>query len=275
MLQLCLLNGKHMQAAGYLASVLIGISLGLIGGGGSILTVPVLVYLFGLDALAATTCSLFVVGIASATGSVAYFRQGRIDTRMALFFGLPSVTAVLLTRKYLLPLIPEQLLHTPHVTITRRMLLLLLFAVLMLAAAFRMIRRPSAEVPATAATPVRYPLVFVQGLLTGVVTGLVGAGGGFLIIPALVQLRKMPMKTAVGTSLLIIAVNALAGFAFSLPHTVIPWTLLWRVAGVAIAGILAGSALARQIDGKRLKPAFGWLVLLMGLYILLKETVFS
>lgn len=262
-----------MIIAGYLASVLIGISLGLIGGGGSILTVPVMVYLFGVEATRATVFSLFVVGLTSATGSVSYFRKGLADMRTALVFGVPSVAAVYVTRTWVVPAIPAHIATIGGFAITKDMLLMLLFAVLMIFASASMIRKGKGEPETTEQGGYNYPVLVGQGLFVGTLTGLIGAGGGFLIIPALVNLLKMPMKKAVGTSLVIIAINSGTGFLFSLSRTVIDWPLLLSVAAIAIAGILVGSKMAARIDGKKLKPAFGWFVLIMGVYILIKETL--
>lgn len=261
-----------MHLSGYFASVFIGFSLGLIGGGGSILTVPVLVYLFNVDAALATVYSLFIVGATSAAGSVSYLKNGLVNLRTALVFGVPSIIAVFLTRIYLVPLIPETVLATSAFTLTKNMLLMSLFALLMILASYSMIRRSkSASAGPDGAPAIKYSLVFVQGLAVGVVTGLVGAGGGFLIIPVLVNLLKMPFKTAIGTSLLLIALNSLAGFLFSLFHTSLNWPFLLTVTLIAVIGILLGSYVSTKIDGKKLKPAFGWFVLVVGSYILLKE----
>lgn len=262
-----------MDIAGYIASVLIGISLGLTGGGGSILTVPVFVYLFNVDAASATVYSLFVVGITSTVGSVSYFKRGMVNTKTVVVFGIPSVTAVFLTRAYIAPAIPQSIFSIGNFTLSRNILLMLLFALLMVFASYSMIRK-SKELPESSSQKLfSYPLLFAQGIFIGIITGLVGAGGGFLIIPALVNLLKMPMKTAVGTSLVIIAINSLAGFLFSVRHTVIQWSLLVSVTAIAIAGILIGSYVSTKIDDKKLKPGFGWFVLVMGICIILKETI--
>ncbi len=260
---------------GYLASVFIGISLGLIGGGGSVLTVPVLVYLFKVDAVSGTAYSLFIVGATSAVGSLSYFKKGLINIRMAIFFGIPSIAAVFLTRAYIVPAIPQEILRAGSFIITKNILLMLLFAVLMIFASYSMIKkhRQADDMPRKGAF--NRPLVFMEGIFTGAVTGLVGAGGGFLIIPALVNLLGLPMKIAVGTSLLIISINSLAGFLFSLSHTAVQWPFLLMVTFISIAGVLIGSFLSSKIDGKKLKPAFGWFVLLMGVYIIIKETVLN
>lgn len=263
-----------MDIAGYLASIFIGIALGLIGGGGSILTVPVLVYLFSIDAVLATAYSLFIVGITSVFGSVSYFRKGLVNIRTAIVFGIPSIAAVFLTRAYVVPAIPNEIFRTGGFIVTKSNLLMLLFAVLMITASYSMIKKDKAT---TDGKPVKqrfnYPLILVEGAFVGVLTGLVGAGGGFLIIPALVLLSKLPMKEAVGTSLVIIAAKSLIGFFGENGETAIDWLFLSRVSGFAVTGILLGIVLSRKINGDKLRPAFGWFVLVMGIYIIVKETL--
>lgn len=261
-----------MEIAGYIASVLIGVSLGLIGGGGSILTVPVLVYLFGLDAVSATAYSLFIVGLTAAVGSVSYFRQKLVNVRTAIVFGLPSIVAVFLTRAWLIPAIPKTLFLMGDVLFTRDLLLLILFAVLMIVASFSMIRKGKEKADnQNKKQEFNYPVIFLEGTLVGTFTGLVGAGGGFLIIPALVVLSRLPMKQAVGTSLVIIAAKSLIGFLGESGETVFDWSFLSGVSALAVFGVFIGNALAKRIDGEKLKPAFGWFVLAMGVYILVKE----
>lgn len=262
-----------MEIIGYIASIAIGISLGLIGGGGSILTVPVLVYLFGLDAVVATGYSLFIVGLTSAVGSVDYYRKGLINVKTAIIFGIPSIAAVYATRAFIVPAIPDEVFTIGGFVVGKSLLLMLLFAVLMIAASYSMIRKDKKKAEDNAGEQkFNYPLILAEGGVVGVLTGLVGAGGGFLIIPALVVLSKLPMKMAVGTSLAIIAAKSLLGFSGELGSS-INWTFLLTISAFAIVGIFVGTALAKKIDGAKLKPAFGWFVLVMGIYIILKETV--
>jgi len=260
-----------MEITGYSASILIGISLGLIGGGGSILTVPVLVYLFTVDTVLATTYSLFVVGATSLVGSISYFRKCLVDLHVVLFFGLPSIAAVFLTRHYLLPAIPERLAAFSGFEVSKSILLMVLFAALMIFASYSMIKGDNA--PGSSIRPNNKPLAILQGVIVGFVTGLIGAGGGFLIIPALVNFLRLPMKNAIGTSLVIIAINSLAGFGFSLGQGPIQWRFLLILTAIAVAGVFIGTYLSTKIDGKKLKPMFGWFVLAMGIYILIKETI--
>lgn len=262
-----------MELIGYIAAVLIGVSLGLIGGGGSILTVPVLVYLFGIDAEKAIPYSLFIVGMTSIFGTISYFKNGWVDLQKAVLFGLPSIVMVLVARRYILPMIPDEIFKFSTFALTKNALLMLLFAVTMLVAASSMIRNRKEEL-GTEMVSTNYLAIISKGAMVGLLTGFIGAGGGFLIIPALVNFLKLPMKTAVGTSLLIIAANSLLGFVFSMSYTQISWSFISTIAAIAILGIIIGSLLVTKIDGKKLKPAFGYFVLLMGSYILLKELFF-
>lgn len=262
-----------MEIIGYLASLLIGLSLGLIGGGGSILTLPVLVYLFGVDPTLATAYSLFIVGTASLVGAWPKHRAGLIDHRTALVFGAPSIAAVFITRTFIVPAIPDAVFSIGSFVLTKNILLMVLFAILMLAASVSMLRngKPTHE-NNPGQHSFNYPLILLEGTVVGVFTGLVGAGGGFLIIPALVVLSGLPMKKAVGTSLLIIAAKSLIGFTGDLiSGKQMNWTLLLSVTAIAIVGIFLGNALSSRIDGGSLKKGFGWFVLIMGAYILLRE----
>ncbi len=263
-----------MEYMGYFSSVLIGISLGLIGGGGSILTVPVLVYLFSVDAVAATAYSLFIVGITSAVGSFSYFQKGLVNLKTAVVFGVPSIIAVFLTRAFLVPAIPKTIMQIGHFVLTKELFLLLLFAVLMIVASYSMIKKEKPVENNSQKQVFNYPLIVLEGGIVGVLTGLVGAGGGFLIIPALVLLSKLPMKQAIGTSLVIIAAKSIIGFLGESHETLMDWTLLFTITTLATIGIFIGMALSKRVNGNQLKPAFGWFVLVMGIYILVKETIF-
>jgi uncharacterized membrane protein YfcA len=262
---------------GLLASTVIGISLGLIGGGGSILTVPVLVYLFNVDPVLATAYSLFIVGLSSLVGAFPKYKAGMIDLKTALVFGVPSIIAVFLTRKVLVPAIPETLFEVAGVSVTKALAMMILFAVLMVAASVSMIRDKKKEEQVKDEPRVfNYPMILLEGAVVGVLTGLVGAGGGFLIIPALVMLSKLPMKQAVGTSLLIIAAKSLIGFTGDVMENAdkMDWTLLSIVTSLAVVGIFVGNQLSKKVDGTALKKGFGWFVLVMGIYIIVKELAF-
>ncbi len=264
-----------MAIVGYLAASLIGVSLGLIGGGGSILTVPVLVYLFGVDPVLATAYSLFIVGLTSLVGTIPKYHEHLVNLKTAVIFGIPSIIAVYATRTWLVPLIPDPVFSIDGFVVTKAMLMMGLFALLMVFASISMIRDTPAVADGgyagTAPQQFNYPMILLEGAVVGVLTGLVGAGGGFLIIPALVLFSKLPMKQAVGTSLLIIAAKSLFGFMGDLSHYHLDWLLLGTITALAISGIFVGNRLSRYVDGNKLKKAFGWFVLLMGVYILVKE----
>lgn len=262
---------------GYLSAILIGVSLGLIGGGGSILTVPILVYLFNQAPEIATSYSLFIVGITSLIGAYAYYKRGEIELKTSLLFGTPSIIAVYLTRKILLPSLPSTLWSWGTFEVTKDLGLMLLFAILMIAASVSMIRNKKennsqSKKWSRSTTTV---LVMAEGSIVGVLTGLVGAGGGFLIIPALVLLTGLTMKKAIGSSLLIIASKSLIGFSGDVSRLEIDYTFLIIISLLSIIGIIIGSKLASKTNERKLKPAFGWFVLLMGIYILWKETAYS
>jgi len=259
-----------IEIIGFAASLLIGISLGLIGGGGSILTVPILVYLIGIEASEqAPAYSLFIVGATALVGSFQKYREGFVDIKTFLVFGIPSILSVYLTRSYLVPAIPDTM-SIAHIELTKRMLVMGLFATLMVFASISMIRgRKDGNVEGPISY--NYPLILLEGLLVGVLTGLVGAGGGFLIIPALVKLSKLSMKKAVGTSLLIIASKSLIGFTGDAMRLNIQWSLLLLLTLLAVVGIFIGNAMSRKVPGHKLKAGFGWFVLVMGIYIMGKE----
>ncbi|MBB5439195.1 hypothetical protein HDC92_002882 [Pedobacter sp. AK017] len=261
-----------MEIFAYFASALIGISLGLIGGGGSILTVPVMVYLFGVSPLLATSYSLFIVGSTSLVGAIQNFRNGFVKVKTALMFGAASISTVFLTRKFLIPSIPKHLFYIGSFEVTENIMTMVLFAILMLTAAVAMIRdNDSLEKEPVPAKPAGLFTLLLYGVAIGLATGLLGAGGGFLLIPTLVLLVGLPMKEAVGTSLLIIALNSLIGFTGDLGHFTINWFFLLKITGIAIAGIIIGGLINKKIPGASLKKGFGWFVMLMGLYILTKE----
>lgn len=265
---------SKMEIIGYISSIIIGISLGLIGGGGSILTVPVLVYLFGVEPMLATAYSLFIVGTSSLIGAVPKYKQGLISIKTAIVFGIPSIIAVFATRKLIVPAIPDEVFTVGGFVVTKAILMMILFAVLMVAASVSMIRdNKSKKEEVEAEQKFNYPMILIEGSIVGILTGLVGAGGGFLIIPALVMLSKLPMKMAVGTSLLIIAAKSLIGFIADASSNggVMDWKLLGIVTSLAIVGIFIGNMLSKKIDGNKLKKGFGWFVLVMGIYIIINE----
>lgn len=261
-----------MEIVGYVLSVCIGIILGLLGGGGSILAIPILVYFFKVDAVTASAYSLFIVGVTSFVGAIPKYKEHLVSVRAGLLFGVPSILSIFFTRKWLIPAIPDIALTLGEFELTKRILLLGLFAVLMIAAAVTMItRKNETDVPVEP----NALLAAIEGMLIGFLTGLVGAGGGFLIIPALVLLTGLPFKTAVGTSLFVIAVNALSGFAGDLMNYNMNWPFLISITALATFGIFVGNRLTHAVEGSRLRKGFGWFVLLVGLWILFKEIFLS
>ncbi|SFW86791.1 hypothetical protein SAMN05661012_05961 [Chitinophaga sancti] len=260
-----------MHLLGYIASLLIGVSLGLIGGGGSILTMPVMVYLFGVSPVTATSYSLFVVGSTSLIGAARQYKEGTVNIRMALLFAATSVITVFITRKWLVPVIPEHIATVHGFVITESWLTMVLFAVLMLASSVFMMRNKT--LPEGNDMKISFVKLVIYGTGIGLVTGLLGAGGGFLLIPALVLLLHLQMKEAVGTSLLVIALNSLIGFTGNLQDKGMDWRLLVTVTLLAMVGIIAGSYLNRKVPAGKLKRGFGWFVLVMGIYILVREVM--
>lgn len=262
-----------LEVLAFIGAILIGVILGLMGGGGSIVTVPILVYLLGYSPVVATGYSLFVVGSTSLVGSTMYFKRGLVNIRAALIFGIPAAIAVFLTRQFVVPAIPEKLFSIGEFVVTNNVFLMVIFALMMLFASVSMIRKKKdqAEKKDSERTKMKPYQLVVQGFGVGLLTGLVGVGGGFLIVPALVLFSRLDMKTAVGTSLLIMSVNSLFGFIGDILNREIDWSFLLIFTGLSIMGIFAGNALSKMISGPKLKTGFGWLILLMGIYIFIKE----
>lgn len=259
---------------GLALSLLIGVSLGLLGGGGSILTVPILHYVFGLDASESTALSLFIVGVTAAAGSIAYARRGEVAWREGFIFSIPSFLAVYATRRFAVPALPAEV-SVLSFNLSKDNLVLLVFGVVMLLAAGAMLKPSKPKPPASAELNfARISLIILEGAFVGGVTGFVGAGGGFLIVPALVILVGLDMKRAVGTSLVVIALKSLIGFAGDLSAgTVINTSVLVSVTAASLIGMVVGTKLVTRVSSEKLKPAFGWFVLVMGTLILLKETI--
>lgn len=258
---------------GYVGALCIGLILGLTGGGGSILTVPVLVYLLGIPPVTATAYSLFIVGTTSGFGAIRNYFNGLVAVKTAVLFAIPSFIAVFLTRRIVVPTIPDTILKTTYFTLTKDTFLMGFFAVIMFLAALAMLRKKATcDETASESTKNNFLILIPQVFLIGMVIGLVGAGGGFLIIPSLVFFAKLPMKKAVGTSLLIIAINSLIGFTGDLKNLDADWNFLLTFSLVSVFGIFAGIYLNRFVNETQLKKGFGWFVLLMAVYILLKES---
>lgn len=266
-----------MELLGLALAFIMGCTLGLIGGGGSILTVPVLVYVVGLNPARAITYSLFIVGMTASVGAADYYRKSLVDLKAAVAFAVPSFAAVYVTRTWLLPLVPDVLFQLEFFTFTKDLFIMISFASLMFFAGLSMVRQKRQFIRLSRISDERsfsYPFIFAEGIIVGILTGFVGAGGGFLIIPALVLFAGVPMKMAIGTSLFIISVNSLIGFSADLiTGMLMDWGFLAGFSLFAFAGILTGAFLSKRIEGSRLKPWFGWFTFAMGLFIILKEII--
>lgn len=300
------MDAQTLAILGYAAAVLMGATLGLIGGGGSILTVPILVYLLGVDPVAASGYSLFTVGMTALVGGFGYVRRGLVDWAAVGLFGVPSLAGVYLVRAYGVPALPDSFTLAGF-DVAKGQLIMLVFATLMAAASLSMIladRLPAGKKRAAAPgdpgrghpgrgetasgdtaggdraradAPPRFrlaklPVLALEGLVVGGVTGFVGAGGGFLVVPALIFLLGLPVRTAIGTSLFVIALKSLLGFSGELQSAAaLDWPLLLAFSGLAVGGILGGVEVNRRLPAEGLKPLFGWFVLAMAAVILFQE----
>lgn len=329
-----------MLLTGYAGALVVGIVLGILGGGGSILTIPLLVYVLGLPPVDATGYSMFVIGVAALAGTVGYYRRGWLNLRIALMFILPSVLAVYLTRHYVMPIFPERFsvgfpdvsprlvtglllplvaatafvfwraratagrmtathralilaipaavtvyvtrryalplfpadgLGAGSVTVSRDLAIMLLLALVMLATGIAMLRgRDDSTVTGVMPVATRLPLfrLGLQGVAVGILTGTLGAGGGFLITPALVLLARLPIRVAVGTSLLIVGINSLTGFVGDLHRATLDWPLLLLLSGCALAGVTLGASFSARLPAALLRRGLGWLLVIMAFVVL-------
>ncbi|WP_298781864.1 sulfite exporter TauE/SafE family protein [uncultured Polaribacter sp.] len=260
-----------IEIFGYISALIIGVSLGLIGGGGSILAVPVLAYLFSVNEKLATAYSLFIVGASALVGGLKQHFKGLVDWRTAIVFGIPAIIGVSLVRHFVVPTLPNILFKIENFEFTRRMGMFGLFALLMIPAAFSM-QKERKEKETTGVIKYNYPLIIIEGLVVGAITGMIGAGGGFLIIPALVILASVKMKIAVATSLIIIAFKSLIGFFLGDAFTMeIDWKFLVVFTSISLVGIFIGSYIGNFIDGKKLKKSFSYFIFAMSILIFYME----
>jgi uncharacterized membrane protein YfcA len=259
---------------GYACALLIGLILGLMGGGGSILTVPVLVYLLGINPVTATAYSLFIVGSTSAVGTFGNYSKGIVDLKTGLVFALPSLIGTYLSRKFLIPAIPDIVFSTNAFQLTKDGLLMLLFGIVIFAVALSMLRKSNVAQAPISNKKHNLILIVSQLLLAGMLVGMVGAGGGFLFIPFLIYVAKMPVKKAVATSLLMISVNSLVGFIGSIGTIPLDWQFLLVFSLFSIIGIFFGIYLNKFIKEQQLKKGFAWFVMLMAVFILTEEILF-
>lgn len=263
-----------MDVLGLLGAALMGFTLGLLGGGGSILAVPILVYIYGLSGSVATYYSLLIVGISAGIGTLPYARKGFVDYKVGITFFIPSMVGVLIARKLLLPLIPDSFSFLGHV-VTKDFIILISFAAVMVSAAWSMLKSETQK-SGIFLNSKSHLKTIKMGFLVGLTTGFVGAGGGFLIIPALVSGLQIPVHRAVATSLMIIALNSMLGFASDLLFALsvqnpIDWNILLPFLGVALFGMGIGTVLNPYIPTQKLKRIFGWTVLILGAFVLFKQ----
>ena len=260
-----------LEIIGYVGALIVGVILGLMGGGGSIITIPILTYLFHISPITTTAYSLFVIGTSSSIGTLNNWNKGLIDYRMATVFSIPAFFAVYVVRKYLMPIIPLEILTTNGYVITKDMAIMIFFSVIMIFSATSMIRKKTFSTTNRISNQHNYPLIIFVGIIIGLITGVIGIGGGFLIIPTLVLLLNIPMKKAVATTLLIIAIKSLVGFLGDLGSTDINWRFLLIFTAISTIGIFFGINLSSYIKGVKLKKSFGWMLLLVSFMILYKE----
>ena len=262
-----------MEIYGYIATILMGLSLGMIGGGGSILTVPILVYFFSFNPVAAASNSLFIVGLTAFIGFLISNKNKEVEFKTGLLFAIPSFLGVYITKSIILPMIPDPILSFYGLLISKSLLIMVFFAGLMLLASFSMIFKKKKQIIVKTLKPSEnFFTILKQGLIVGSVTGLVGAGGGFLIVPALVNLLGLSMRKAIGTSLMIIAANSLFGFLLFLQRgEPVNWYLLVTLLGIALVGLIAGSYYSKKVPEDKLKKGFGFFVLIMGTLIFIDQ----
>ena len=262
---------EAVEILGYIGALGIGLMLGLTGSGGSLMAVPILTYLFHINPVTTTAYSLFVVGTSAAVGTTRNLSKGIIDLKTALVFALPCLLAVYTTRKFLVPMLPEKVVSVGNFVLSKDMAIMLLFAILVLVAAFSMIGKKVSGKYHDQILSGKFTMLISQGIIIGVLTGIVGIGGGFLIVPVLVLWLGMPMKKAVATSLFIISLKSMVGFLGDVGHFVIDWSFLLFFTLISTLGILIGVQLSKQIQGEKLKEVFGWFMLIMAIGILCFE----
>jgi uncharacterized membrane protein YfcA len=256
---------------GYFFALFVGITLGVFGSGGSILAVPILVYVFGIASDLATGYSLFIVGITSFVGGIQKINERLVDFKKVFLFGIPTVLTVFVTRKFLVPAIPDVISFFDF-KIKKTLLILVVFSIFMIFAAIKMLK-PAREVNNDKIFKIDYIKIVILGIFVGLIAGFVGAGGGFLIVPILIYYLNTPMKMAIGTSLVIIATQSTIGFLgdFFVNQNRYDWQLLFTFTLCSLLGIAIGNFVVKKIKVEKLKLVFAIFILLMGIFILLKE----
>lgn len=262
-----------IQIIGFSGALTVGLVLGIMGSGGSVIAIPIFAYLFHISPVTTTAYSLFVVGTSASIGALKHWRAGLVDFRIAFVFAIPAFMAIYVVRKYVLPIIPTELMVFKGLVVTKDMAIMVLLAVLMLFSAISMLRKSKLSSKGFLPNGYNYPMMIFQGILIGSFTGLVGIGGGFLIIPVLVLLVKLPIKKAVATSMFIIALKSLIGFMGDLGHLEINWSFLGTFTLISVLGTCLGIYLSTYINSALLKKIFGWMVLIIAMGILYKEVL--
>jgi uncharacterized protein len=254
----------------FLLAFFIGLSLGLIGGGGSILTIPILVYVMGINPIIAGAYSLFIVGITSLAGVVGKIKSNIVNYKAYLLFGLPSVLSVYLTRSIVLPLVPDVILDQGSFILSKGMAIMAFLSLIMLLSAVSILN--SKNIKKRKTNGINLIFILFDGLLVGFVTGIAGTGGGFLIVPALVITLGLDMKTAVGTSLAIVATKSLIGFSGDLSiGLAVDWKFLLIFVSISIIGIFAGNKISHRSSENMLKKMFAYLLISMATFIIISE----
>ena len=259
---------------GLLLGFSMGMALGLLGAGGSIMTVPILVYFFGVQPLVATAYSLLIVGLVALAGAIRYWSKHLVSLRSVLLFAVPAMCSVFIARSYLIPHLPDPMFHIGTLTVGKNEAIMLLFGLLMcLSAVFMSRERTDTTQPLS--VPISWKQMLLLGICSfaiGLLTGLVGAGGGFLIVPALIGVFKLPVKVAVGTSLSIIAINSLVGFNGDLLAGLsVDWQLLSALLATTLTGMVLGTSLSKKIDASKLSKLFALFVFCIGLTVIGEE----
>ncbi len=259
-----------MEVLGFTISVLMGVSLGLLGGGGSIFAVPVLVYIFGIDAIHSSIYSNFMVGITAGIGFYGYYLRNLICFKSALGFLLPALTSIFFFKEYLIPYLPDTIQVLNIYSVSKSSLILIITGLLMLIASIWMLDKDENK-GIDHSNEVEPVYLNLSGIVIGGLTAFIGIGGGFLIVPALLVYGKLPMKKAIGTALLIILFKSFTGFSIDVIQNQFDWTFLLKFSAFGVVGMLAGIYLSGLVSNEKLKKGFAYLILGVGSLVLIKE----
>src|SRR5690554_2576757 len=265
-----------VEIIGYFGALFIGMFMGLTGSGGSVLSVPILAYLFGHDEKTATAYSLFIVGMTALFGSFKVLKGKSLSPESVVFFGLPSIIGVVIVRRVLLPLMPDTIFSILGFEFSRRMFIFGLFTLMMLLSAYSMLHKSKLRISHFSRKTVHGSLMAIGGFLLGIFVGLIGAGGGFIMVPALMIVARLSIKKSIGTSLVIVCLNCLVAFILGDFFTMEPdWNFLFVFVSISFIGILIGGILTDKIDGQKLKVIFGYFILMIAMLVFLMEFVLN